>query len=99
MKRLVIVSLIVASITLVIVTSVGARPMPFQSPLPPLCPPGQTSPGCVPWRPTPDRDQPAQQKDKEPTVTPTVTLPAVLPVTGNIVTPARRVTRFRNWRR
>jgi len=60
-------SLILGLIALVLAQAVTAQPdiLPgqtthFQSPIvtptatrPPLCPPGETRPDCVPWRPTP----------------------------------------------
>jgi len=41
-----------------------ARATTFDSPFPPLCPPGVTQVGCLPWRPTPMPPQPKEREIK-----------------------------------
>ena len=67
-----------------------ARATTFDSP-PPLCPPGVTEYGCLPWRPTPPR----MERDKEPKE-PAPT-PVLLPTAKAVKAPVIRMPRMRQW--
>jgi hypothetical protein len=92
-EKYLIILLIASTVLFVLVGTVTARTVTFASPLPPVCPKGQTCDGSyLPWRPTPQ-----VSKDKEPTATPQVSVLATPHLTAPAVTVTRRVTRSRYW--